>query len=147
MEATKIINKIQLDSVSLNKDGTMSIAGKVLEEESLNKLFNNKGHYLAFKKRWAELAQEKRNTPVLHLLYNLLRDTDPEKGFGKITRQSKLDNGHNPYNWGYYKAKLTLKLIAKIKTASWVERKEKLLAEFGGTVTDEMFLEVMGKLE
>ncbi len=104
-----------------------------------NDLFNNKAHYLAFKARWKQLVTSGELKPSRwqFLLYNLLRNTDPKKGFTEPTNQKKLDNGYMPYNWGYTHAKVEL---------HWKTNSPVMLAYFNGLLTEEMMVAAEARL-
>jgi len=109
------------------------------ERKFENDIFNNKGHYLAFKARWKELVTLGKFKPSRSqfLLYNLLRNTDPKKGFTEATSQNKLNNGYMPYNWGFTHAKLEL---------NWLNKDTAFIETFNGLLTAEMIVAAISRL-
>jgi len=58
------------------------------------KFFATKEDYLAFRAAWAKASQQGRLFASHHLMYNLIRGKNPERGFTPITKFTKLTNGH-----------------------------------------------------
>lgn len=94
-----------------------------------NTNFNTKEEYLAFRKAWATAVNNGEEISAEHhALYNILRGYPASRGFTPITNANKLRNG-TPINNGLYYAVLLLRKMP-----------ERWLKPFGGTVTEEMVL-------
>lgn len=93
----------------------------------------------AFKKQWATAAQSKTLLASHHVMYNLLRGYDQQRGFTPITNHNRLQNGA-AINYGIAEATRRLANIVRMANryegynVSWVDR---FLAPFGGALTVE----------
>jgi len=112
-----------------------------------NTHFENKEHYLAFRKAWSNAVNSEKakkkvvddtswdDTPIRvtksgwidaahHVLYNILRNRDYDHGFTLITNRNKLLNGTSP-NLGLVQAVTFLK-----RNQKWI-REEAIAQENG----------------
>lgn len=104
--------------------------------DAKTKYFESKEHYLAMRKAFAEAY----NNPDIHLesahflLYNLLRGKDASCGFKDRTNLRKI------YHQGWVNLGLN---EAQTDLYAWARRwPEKLLSPFGGTVSQEVVLDI-----
>ena len=139
-----------------------------------NTLFENKEHYLAFRKAWSNAVNSEKAKPHVdevdyshyghhekvkvrvdgwltashHILYNILRGRDYDRGFTLVTNRNKLMNGTSP-NLGLVQAIAELKNVKNWirhelaaqelgKECMWTESINEFLAPFSETVTREM---------
>ena len=109
-------------------------------------LFEDKEHYLTFRKAWSESANDENThlTGAHMLLYALLRGKDARSAFVPISRFNKLMNGHI-INGGLYDAYTTLHQYC---SKGWRSKNvDDLLKPFKGTITIEMFEQVMSEIK
>ena len=102
-----------------------------LSRQYTAKFFSTEQDYVAFRKHWATIVNDKNVelTSSHHLLYLVLSGKDWRKGFTLPTNKNKLDNGYQP---GITRAMETL--FSKY-------REPGLLAPFGKLVTHEALVE------
>jgi hypothetical protein len=106
-----------------------------------NKYFENKEHYLAMRRAFAEAY----NNPDIHLqashfmLYNVLRGKEPTSGFTERTNLRKIYH-QGWVNFGSYNAQRVFEF--------WLRyRPESLLAPFGDTVSVETAQQAFDDME
>lgn len=63
-------------------------------------IFETKEQYLEMRKQW---KSKKHHSATEHIMHNLLRGYDPERGITALTNQKKIDNG-GWYNSALYMA-------------------------------------------
>lgn len=98
----------------------------------------SKEAYLAFKKQWAKLAQEKKISSRDILFYNIVRGKKMRNGFTPITKEVKLNNGAKPeqaFEWATYSLRYLLKPPHKYAQESL----NKFIESFEGTI-DAQFI-------
>lgn len=114
--------------------------------------FPSRDAYLEMKKNWALTTS---HSPEHHMLYNLLRGASWKKGFRQATNKNKVANGYNKWHT-WIAARWALNSVA-----SWArnpdrkmwdgktgaEKVAEFLAPFGPSVTPELFLEVLTKID
>lgn len=114
-----------------------------------NTIFTHKEHYLVFRSFWAQSvnAREIEITGAHHMLYNILRGRDYDKGFTPVTRTSKLQNDFI-INQGLMDAYRTAERIIQHAKQYGDEpargtEMEKFLRVFDGSVTPQMLAMVV----
>jgi len=65
-----------------------------METTVQTKLFATKEDYLAYRAAFKEMARSKELTARDMMMHNILRGRAPEFGFTPITKQSRIDAGH-----------------------------------------------------
>lgn len=117
----------------------------------MNKSFQTKQQYLAFRAAFAALANKRSIDSTDLILLNALRDKPLSYGFVPITNPTKL--GCNYQNDGEYPQRLRLtylqsliKGIAKSMTYSktWQQR---INAQFNGTITPEAWDAIIARFD
>jgi len=121
-------------------------------ENAKTTFFNNKEHYLNFRREWAKSVQEAKITtknapswdhPIKgahHLLYNALRGVELTRGFTLPTKPGKRNN---LYDIGLHQALSMLTNVARRSTERCnVDYINKFLKPFGVTVTIDMLEEL-----
>lgn len=98
----------------------------------MTNIFETKEQYLAFRNKWAELAQAKKLTAADMMFYNIVRGKDLQHGFTPITRPSKF-TGIGKFNNGAVNAYFH---ISHLWTSSDTNKKY-FLSRFDGTITVE----------
>ncbi len=71
-------------------------------ENAKTLLFTDKEQYLRFKKLWAHATKTEYLTAKHHMLYNIVRGHDTNRGFTFVTKPSKLANGARINGGEYY---------------------------------------------
>ncbi|MGZ8924454.1 MAG: hypothetical protein ACXW2E_01090 [Nitrososphaeraceae archaeon] len=80
----------------------------------------------AFRQSFKKRAKDKDISSVDIMLYNLVRGFPSNRGFSKISNNTKLVNGQRPYQ-SYTDAKSKLKALLILRTSA-------ILEWFGGTI-------------
>lgn len=112
--------------------------------EIKHSLFETKEQYLAMRKEWAKWNE---HTAAQHLLYAILRGSNWTKAFTRITNSKKIENGHVPWNEGWYHAKQELKAFSNdpwFKEKYYQVRRNEILKHFGGVINDAVATKAMG---
>lgn len=109
-------------------------------EASDHAFFSTREAYLAFKNAWSKYVNTTRKVPnYMFILYNILRDKEPSRGFTPISNKRKIANGHKPYNEAFYKLRWPLIYIAN-------RTPETLLDPFSGTISKKQLLAAVDEL-
>lgn len=93
--------------------------------------YETKTQYLEMKKEW---AKEEKHDVNAHLLYAILRGQDWRKAFTAITRPSKIANGAQPSNEGWFKAQNHINRTLKLSFMA--KHIPDLLKPFGDTINE-----------
>lgn len=116
-------------------------------------LFADYDHYKAFRLAWKKTCSTKeRLTSEQFALYAILRGRDLSKLFTPITNEVKLINGMDPYGaLKTVKNRIAgcardTKAVSQSYAAYVTEARDKLLAPFGGTVTQDMLMKASATL-
>lgn len=123
---------------------------------NVHSFFVSKEHYLSFRAAWKQYIADGKHkratyidawggrckepsslTAAHHLVYNALRKRDLHKSFAPLTNPNKV--GNDPYR-AFDHARGAISWAAKY-------RPDRLLAPFGGTVTEAMLKELSETLK
>lgn len=112
------------------------------EPHKPSNLFDNKEKYLAFKKQWSKLANEKKLTSMMMVFYNVVRGIEYFNGFTRITNPIKLENGMKP-NGALTRALSDLDYIYFPEKNKFAEAaRAEFIKMFEGTIDDEFMTKV-----
>jgi hypothetical protein len=146
----KAVQIIDQDEKSVNSPETSEIkvenAERTKEVHKPSNLFDNKENYLAFKKQWSKLAEQKALDSRMVMFYNVARGMDYWRGFTPITNKVKLENGQKPDRAITF-ALDSLDYIMMPKDKLSNEARDKFIALFEGTVDDEFMTKVFNYMK